>query len=120
MPAETKPLSDEAQEEDLAAKHKSLAPRVIHEAIRKSGEEELERPTQALAWSGLAAGLSMGFSLIAEGLIQSMLPDQSWRPLLTKFGYSLGFLIVIIGRQQLFTENTLTPVIPLMQHRDAR
>jgi formate/nitrite transporter FocA (FNT family) len=24
------------------------------------------------------------------------------------FGYSVGFLVVILGRQQLFTENTLT------------
>jgi formate-nitrite transporter family protein len=61
----------------------------------------------------------MGFSLIAEGLMHSMLPNETWRPLISKFGYSIGFLIVIIGRQQLFTENTLTPVIPLMEHRDA-
>ncbi len=93
---------------------------VIHEVILRQGEEELARPTSALAWSGLAAGLSMGFSLITEGILQSSLPDQPWRPLISKFGYSIGFLIVIIGRQQLFTENTLTPVIPLMHHRDAR
>ena len=42
---------------------------VIHEAIRKEGEDELSRSSSALAWSGLAAGLSMGFSLVAEGLI---------------------------------------------------
>jgi len=98
----------------------SPSARVIHEVILRQGEDELERPTSALAWSGLAAGLSMGFSLIAEGLLQSKLPNQPWAPLISKFGYSLGFLIVIIGRQQLFTENTLTPVIPLMEHRDKR
>jgi formate-nitrite transporter family protein len=92
---------------------------VIHQVILRQGEEELARPTAALAWSGLAAGLSMGFSLITEGLLQASLPNQPWRPLISKFGYSIGFLIVIIGRQQLFTENTLTPVIPLMQHKDA-
>jgi formate/nitrite transporter FocA (FNT family) len=101
-------------EEELVEKHKSVAPRVIHEAIRKGGEEELERPAAALAWSGLAAGLSMGFSFVAEALLHAYLPDTEWRRLLVALGYPVGFLIVIMGRQQLFTENTLTAVIPLM------
>ena len=87
---------------------------VIFEAIRNEGEHELERPAAALAWSALAAGLSMGFSLIAQAMIANYLPEANWTPLLTKFGYSIGFLIVILGRQQLFTENTLTPILPLL------
>lgn len=59
----------------------------------------------------------MGSSLIAEGLLSSRLPDAPWRPLITKFGYSIGFLVVILGRQQLFTENTLTPILPLLQEK---
>ena len=39
---------------------------IIFEAVRREGEHELERPSAALAWSGLAAGLSMGFSMIAQ------------------------------------------------------
>jgi formate/nitrite transporter FocA (FNT family) len=35
----------------------------------------------------------------------------------TKLGYSVGFVIVIIGSQQLFTENTLTPILPLLKRR---
>jgi formate/nitrite transporter FocA (FNT family) len=42
------------------------------------GESELCRPVSALAWSGLAAGLSMGFSLVGQGLLQANLPHQSW------------------------------------------
>jgi formate/nitrite transporter FocA (FNT family) len=89
--------------------------RIVYKAILKEGEEELARPSSALFWSGLAAGLSMGFSMIAEGLLHAHLPDAPWRPLVAKFGYSVGFLIVILGRQQLFTENTLTPILPLLQ-----
>ena len=92
---------------------------VVHEVVRRQGIEELDRPASALAWSGLAAGLSMGMSLIAEGLLQAHLPDTQWRPLIVRLGYPLGFLLVIIGRQQLFTENTLTPILPLMAQRDA-
>lgn len=93
---------------------------LIHETIRAEGESELERPVSALLLSGLAAGLSMGFSLIAEGILQAKLPDSDSRDVVTSFGYSVGFLVVVLGRQQLFTENTLTPVLPLLYHRDAK
>lgn len=110
-------------EEKEQAEHKESeqlsAPsgRVVYKAILKEGEEELSRSSSALFWSGLAAGLSMGFSMIAEGLLHAYLPDSYWRPLVAKFGYSAGFLIVILGRQQLFTENTLTPILPLLQRK---
>ncbi|GFO57729.1 hypothetical protein GMST_00540 [Geomonas silvestris] len=91
---------------------------VVHEVIRLEGEAELARPNAALAWSGLASGLSMGFSLLGEGLLRAHLPETSWRPLIAKLGYSLGFLIVVLGRQQLFTENTLTVVLPLLYRRN--
>jgi formate-nitrite transporter family protein len=96
------------------------APRavVVHEVVRHEGEKEMERPVSALAWSGLAAGLSMGFSMVAQGLLQAGLPDAPWRSLLSSFGYSLGFLIVILGRQQLFTESTLTAMLPVLYRRD--
>ena len=92
----------------------AIGPQVVYETIRLEGEEELRRKPTALAWSALAAGLSMGFSFIAEGLLMSHLPDQPWRALVTKFGYSIGFLIVVLGRQQLFTENTVTVVLPCL------
>ena len=59
----------------------------------------------------------MGFSFLAEGLLRSHLPDASWRPLLAKLGYSIGFVIVILGSQQLFTENTLMPMVPLLHEK---
>ena len=93
---------------------------VVYEAIRQEGVHELERKTSSLAWSGLAAGMSMGFSFLSQMLLRQHLPDTSWRPLLTKLGYAVGFLIVILGRQQLFTENTLTVILPLLLHKTAR
>jgi formate/nitrite transporter FocA (FNT family) len=111
-------LTDKQQQE--AEDRTSVSAVVVHEAIRHDGEEELSRPTSALAWSGLAAGMSMGFSFVGQALFRAYLPDQPWRPLLVSLGYPLGFLIVIIGRQQLFTENTLTAIIPLLARRDTR
>src|SRR4051812_27354727 len=86
---------------------------VIYRAIKKDGDHALAETSGVLAWSGLAAGFSMGFSLAGEGLLKAHLPDTLWAPLATKFGYALGFLIVILGRQQLFTEQTLTAMLPL-------
>lgn len=109
-------LTEKQQQE--AEDRTSVSALVVHEAIRFDGEEELDRSISALAWSGLAAGLSMGFSFVAQALLRAHLPDTSWRPLLVGLGYPVGFLIVIIGRQQLFTENTLTAIIPLLTKRN--
>lgn len=95
-----------------------LSVQAIHEIIRREGAHELERPLPALAWSGLAAGLTMGFSMVVVGVLEASLPPAPWRHLVTKLGYAVGFVIVILGRQQLFTENTLTPFLPLLHRRD--
>jgi formate/nitrite transporter FocA (FNT family) len=113
------PELNERQKQE-AEDRTSVSALVVHEAIRYDGEEELIRPVSALFWSGLAAGLSMGFSLVAMGLFRAYLPEASWTPLVVRLGYPLGFLIVIIGRQQLFTENTLTAIIPLLARRNLR
>lgn len=85
---------------------------VVYEIVRQEGEEELERAPRNLWWSGVAAGLSIGFSVLGEALLRAHLPDVGWRHLAENFGYGIGFLIVILARQQLFTENTLTAVLP--------
>ncbi len=87
---------------------------VIYEIVRRLGEEEMARPATSLWWSGLAAGLSISFSLLAQAILQSHLPDAPWRPLVTSFGYSVGFIMVVMARQQLFTENTITVVLPVV------
>src|ERR1700749_4454214 len=60
---------------------------VIYEIVRRMGEEEMARPVISLWWSGVAAGLSISFSLLAEAILQAHLPDTSWRPLVTSLGY---------------------------------
>ena len=107
--------ASEKQEAQEAQERSAPSGKVIYRAILAEGEEELDRSSAGLFWSGLAAGLSMGFSMIAQGLLERYLPDAPWRPLVANLGYSVGFLIVILGRQQLFTENTLTPILPLLQ-----
>ena len=93
---------------------------VIHSAILREGTTELYRPTAALAFSGVAAGLSMSASFFVEAQLRALLPDVPWRTGVASIGYSIGFLLVILGRQQLFTENTLTVILPLMREKSGR
>jgi formate/nitrite transporter FocA (FNT family) len=92
-------------------------PAVVYEIIRVQGEIELRRPSSALWWSGVAAGISIGFSFLTDAVLASHLPASEWSPLIAKLGYAVGFLIVILGHQQLFTENVLTAVLPVMARK---
>ena len=87
---------------------------VLHEIIRRNGREELNRGIAALAWSAFAAGLTMGFSFMARGVLHRYTQGVPAGFLIEAFGYTFGFIAVIIARQQLFTENTLTVVLPVM------
>lgn len=111
----TVPTLSSAERKEVA-RRTNISAVVLHESVREAGERELRRRPVALAWSGLAAGLSMGFSMVAPGLLHAYLPNAPWRPLIDNLGYSVGFVIVILGRQQLFTENTLTAILPLLAH----
>lgn len=90
---------------------------VVYEIIRTEGEGELSRTFSALWWSGLVAGISIGFSFLTEAALAANLPEFEWKNIIAKAGYAVGFLIVILGRQQLFTENTLTAVLPVITRR---
>lgn len=94
--------------------HARLRPRVIYEVVSLEGREEMDRPTTSLWWSGLAAGLSISFSLLVQAILYLHLPNAPWRMLLVGLGYSVGFVMVVLSRQQLFTESTITVVLPLL------
>lgn len=102
------------REGELVEERANLRALAVYEVIRREGVEELQRPLASLWWSGVAAGLTIGFSIIGEGLLHAHLPDSDWRGIVESFGYSIGFLIVILGRYQLFTETTITAVLPVL------
>jgi formate/nitrite transporter FocA (FNT family) len=108
------PEAAQRRDNEEAEKRRALSAGVVHGAVLKEGEEELERASSALAWSAVAAGISMGFSMATEGALRNHLPDAPWRLLVAKFGYALGFILVVLGRQRLYTEDTLTAVLPVL------
>jgi formate/nitrite transporter FocA (FNT family) len=105
----------EKEQDDVEEGQRPRAP-VVYEIVRREGQNELTRPLASLWWSGVAAGISIGFSFLAQGALFAYLPDAVWKRAAAALGYSAGFLIVILGRQQLFTENVLTAVLPVMTH----
>lgn len=100
-------------EEQQADEYENVPSSVIFEAIRREGEHELSRSFSALWWSGVAAGLAISASVLCKGFLESILPHTDWAEGVSNLGYTVGFLIVILGRMQLFTENTITPILPL-------
>jgi formate/nitrite transporter FocA (FNT family) len=101
---------EQGEEQQVHEKEELRSP-VIYEIIRREGEVELGRPAFSLAVSGLIAGLAIGFSVLGESVLHAYLPNAPWRHLVESLGYCFGFLIVIYCRLQLFTENTITPVL---------
>ncbi|UAK25161.1 formate/nitrite transporter family protein [Sphingomonas nostoxanthinifaciens] len=118
---EAAPSRHLSQEEvETVAGMKAGSARVVHEAIRLQGNDELSRPLASLLFSAFAAGLAISVSVLAESFLSMRLPATPAFELVSSFGYSIGFVIVILGNLQLFTENTVTAVLPLASHPTAR
>ncbi|SEH22840.1 MULTISPECIES: formate/nitrite transporter family protein [unclassified Selenomonas] len=101
-------------EQVVLHEHAPLPPRLIYNIIREEGEAELARPLQALAFSGLAAGILVSFSFLFRSIFHMHMGASPMEPLVSCLGYTVGFIIVILGRMQLFTENPITTIIPLL------
>lgn len=108
-------MTEEEKTEKAIGEASKLDAKTVYEVIRRDGEEELERPAGSLFWSGVSAGIVISFSVLAEAIFRTFLPDAPYSYLIENLGYSLGFVVVIIGRMQLFTENTITTVLPFLQ-----
>ncbi len=115
--ARSERTADDKREERLeqAEDHVRLAAPTVYEIISRDGIEEMERPLMSLWWSGVAAGIGISVSLFIMAALRIELEGVPGASALEKFGYSFGFLIVVLGRLQLFTENTITPVLPVLQ-----
>src|SRR3569623_2297240 len=114
--SKTPPVQPKAVEKPEAGTRLSAAE--IHDNVLGPAEEELERPALALLWSALAAGLIIGFSFLVGGFVQTLVPEK-YAHAAAGIVYPLGFVFVVFARNELFTENTLEPVIPLLHKRDA-
>ncbi|PXX91760.1 transporter (formate/nitrite transporter family protein) [Marinobacter vulgaris] len=103
------------KERDTVAEHGKLSSLTVYSIIMREGESELQRPKISLWWSGVAAGFGISTSVLVEGIIRSNLgSEHPYLTLIESLGYSFGFVLVILCRLQLFTENTITVVLPVL------
>ncbi|MBR1396996.1 MAG: formate/nitrite transporter family protein [Selenomonadaceae bacterium] len=102
------------EEQQVLQEHASMAPHIIFNIIRQEGEDELRRPFLALAFSALAAGIFVSFSFLFRAIFHMHMGNSQFEPMIASLGYTSGFLIVILGRMQLFTENPITTMVPLL------
>lgn len=89
----------------------------IYEQVSKNARHELDRPGIALAVSGLAGGITMGLTALSVSIISASLPPGAVSSFIAMLAYPVGFIAVIVGRAQLFTENTLYPVALMFAER---
>lgn len=89
----------------------------IFEGAAENGRKELERPAKALAFSGVAGGVTMGLTGMAVAIAMATLGHGKAQDFVAFLFYPIGFIAVIIGRAQLFTENTLFPVVLVLTEK---
>lgn len=102
------------EEKKILQENWTMEPNIMFKIIRQEGEYELSRSFRALAFSALAAGIFVSFSFFFRSMFHMYMGNSQFEPLVSSLGYTVGFLIVILGRMQLFTENPITTIIPLL------
>jgi formate-nitrite transporter family protein len=90
----------------------------IFEQVSRNARHELQRPVRALAISGVVGGLTMGLTGLSVSAVKAALGGSApWTDFIALLFYPVGFLAVILGRAQLFTENTLYPIALILAER---
>lgn len=89
----------------------------IYDQVALSGRRELERSNVSLGISGIAGGLLMGLTGMSVAILMASIGTTPAGRLVALFFYPIGFMVVILGRSQLFTENTLYPVALMLTEK---
>jgi formate/nitrite transporter FocA (FNT family) len=89
----------------------------LYEQVATNARQELARSTVALGLSGFGAGAFMGLSALGTAIALAVLGASPGARIISRMLYPLGFIVVIVGRSQLFTENTLYPVALVLSEK---
>jgi formate/nitrite transporter FocA (FNT family) len=109
-PEEAQPETDTTSSDEMQKSLARPSAEDIYKQVAKNAQEELKRSSVSLAISGFTGGIFMGLSALGVGLVLAKLGGMRGTFVLSRMLYPLGFIVVILGRSQLFTENTLYPV----------
>lgn len=106
-----------ARSEEAEPKKPSL--QILRHEIEE-GRDALERPLDALFISGLSGGLDIGFSMFLMAVVWTLTESTFSDPvikLLVANAYAVGFIFVVLGRSELFTEQTTLAILPVLNRR---
>ena len=112
-PFRRKRTEQAASRPDAAPQQKNLArpsAEDIYQQVANNARQELKRSNTSLGISGFGGGAFMGLSALGTAIAVSKLGNSDGAHMISRMFYPIGFIVVIIGRAQLFTENTLYPV----------
>lgn len=79
----------------------------IHQRLLAAADEEIDNTLSELFFSGFTAGFAIVLTFIGYAVGSAQFPDN---PFLAAILYPVGFMYIILGRYELYTENTLPPV----------
>ncbi|MGA7216697.1 MAG: formate/nitrite transporter family protein [Candidatus Sulfotelmatobacter sp.] len=111
------PATKTSHPADSAPDTRRLTADEIFRAAIDNAREELRRSAQKLAFSGVAGGFTMGLTGLAVASTRAIAGPGPGNEIAPYLLYPIGFVAVIIGRAQLFTENTLYPVVLVLDER---
>ncbi len=89
----------------------------IYEQVSRNARHELDRTALGLFISGIAGGITMGLTALSTSIVIAKLGQSQVSKFIADLLYPIGFIAVILGRAQLFTENTLYPVALMLAER---
>jgi formate-nitrite transporter family protein len=91
-------------------------PDEIYEETRKEGQRRLSRPLRELAATAVVGGFEVAIGVIALVLFAGTVHGKA-QELVGSIAFGIGFVFIVVGRSELFTENFLIPVAGLDQRR---
>ncbi len=109
-------MSSHSIQEEVVETKRMTAPQIFHAAV-ENAREEVKRSASTLAFSGVAGGVTLGITGLSVASVRALIGNGGWQELVSYLIYPVGFIAVIIGRAQLFTENTLYPVVLILDER---
>ena len=86
----------------------------IFERVIASAAEEIDSGKKTLFFSGVTAGFAIVLTFVGHAVGAAIFPDNAF---LSAIIYPIGFVYIIMGRYQLYTENTLPPVALVLARR---
>ncbi|WP_338766702.1 formate/nitrite transporter family protein [Bernardetia sp. ABR2-2B] len=108
--------NQQKQESEIHSDQAKSADEILEEEIQ-IGLHEHKRPPIRLFFSAFSAGLEVGFSVFLLGIFHHLFAgsvSESTLTIILALGYTIGFIFIVIGRSELFTEHTTLATLPVL------